>query len=110
MELLFVEYQFQRVVYFVVQVGVCYFFENFYVYVDVNLVGFMNILEGCCYNWVEYLVYVFSSLVYGVNEIMLFFVYDNVDYFLSFYVVFKKVNELMVYIYSYFYNLFIIGL
>lgn len=50
----------------------CYFFENFNVYVDLNIVGFVNILEGCCYNNVEYLVYVLFSLVYGVNEIMLF--------------------------------------
>lgn len=77
--------------------------ENFYVYVDVNLVGFMNIFEGCWYNKIKYLVYVFFSFVYGVNEIMLFLELYNVDYLVSFYVVSKKVNELMVYIYSYLY-------
>lgn len=107
---LFDEVKLIWVIYFVVQVGVCYLLENLYVYVDSNLVGFVNMFELCCYCGVVYLVYVFSSLVYGDLVMLLFFEDQCIDQLCLLYVVIKVVNELMVYIYVYLYGLCVIGL
>lgn len=107
---LFDEVKLIVVIYLVVQVGVCYLLENLYVYVDSNLVGFVNMFELCCYCGVQYLVYVFSSLVYGDLVMLLFFEDQCVDQLCLLYVVIKVVNELMVYIYVQLYGLYVIGL
>src|SRR5690606_40775567 len=88
------------VVHLAAQAGVRYSLENPHAYVDANLVGFMNILEGCRHNDVKHLVYASSSSVYGANETMPFSVHDNVDHPLSLYAASKKANELMAQHYS----------
>lgn len=70
--------------------------EELYVYVELNFVGFFNVFEGCCNNGCWYLVYVLLFFVYGVNMKLLFVFVDWIDYLISFYVVIKKVNEVMV--------------
>ncbi|WP_077530908.1 NAD-dependent epimerase [Vreelandella utahensis] len=106
----FSEYQPQRVVHLAAQAGVRYSIENPNAYVDANLVGHMNILEGCRHNGVEHLVYASSSSVYGANESMPFSVHDNVDHPLSLYAASKKANELMSHTYSHLYRLPTTGL
>lgn len=106
----FSEYQPQRVVHLAAQAGVRYSIENPNAYVDANLVGHMNILEGCRHNSVEHLVYASSSSVYGANETMPFSVHDNVDHPLSLYAASKKANELMSHTYSHLYRLPTTGL
>ncbi|NWO04315.1 MAG: NAD-dependent epimerase [Alteromonadaceae bacterium] len=100
----------ERVVHLAAQAGVRYSIENPNAYVDANLVGFVNILEGCRHNDVEHLVYASSSSVYGANETMPFSVHDNVDHPLSLYAASKKANELMAHTYSHLYNLPTTGL
>ncbi len=100
MEEVFRKYKPQRVVHLAAQAGVRYSLENPHAYVDSNLVGFMNILEGCRHHQVEHLVYASSSSVYGANESMPFSVHDNVDHPLSLYAATKKANELMAHTYS----------
>lgn len=100
----------ERVVHLAAQAGVRYSIENPNAYVDANLVGFMNILEGCRHNDVQHLVYASSSSVYGANETMPFSVHDNVDHPLSLYAASKKANELMAHTYSHLYNLPTTGL
>ena len=107
---LFRKYQPQRVVHLAAQAGVRYSIENPNAYVDANLVGHMNILEGCRHNGVEHLVYASSSSVYGANESMPFSVHDNVDHPLSLYAASKKANELMSHTYSHLYRLPTTGL
>src|SRR5690554_306986 len=92
---LFAEEQFHRVVNLAAQAGVRYSLENPHAYVDSNLAGFVNILEGCRQNKVEHLVYASSSSVYGANETMPFSEQDNVDHPVSLYAATKKANELM---------------
>jgi UDP-glucuronate 4-epimerase len=79
-------------------------------YVEANLVGFMNVLEGCRHNGVEHLTYASSSSVYGGNTNMPFSVHDNVDHPLSLYAATKKANELMAHTYSHLYGLPTTGL
>ena len=110
MEALFAEHKPERVVHLAAQAGVRYSIENPHAYVDANLVGFMNILEGCRHNKVKHLVYASSSSVYGANETMPFSVHDNVDHPLSLYAASKKANELMAHTYSHLYNLPTTGL
>jgi UDP-glucuronate 4-epimerase len=110
MEKLFVQHRPQRVVNLAAQAGVRYSLENPHAYVDSNIVGFMNILEGCRHHQVEHLVYASSSSVYGANEAMPFSVHHNVDHPLSLYAASKKANELMAHTYSYLYNLPTTGL
>jgi UDP-glucuronate 4-epimerase len=93
----------QRVVHLAAQAGVRYSIDNPLSYIDSNLLGFANILEGCRHNGVEHLVYASSSSVYGANTSMPFSVHDNVDHPLSLYAATKKANELMAHTYS---NLF----
>jgi len=92
------------------QAGVRYSLENPRAYVDSNLVGFVNILEGCRRNKVEHLVYASSSSVYGANTCMPFSVNDNVDHPLSLYAASKKANELLAHSYSHLYDLPTTGL
>ena len=110
MAALFEEHKPDRVVHLAAQAGVRYSIENPQAYVDANLVGFMNILEGCRRNDVQHLVYASSSSVYGANEAMPFSVHDNVDHPLSLYAASKKANELMAHTYSHLYNLPTTGL
>jgi UDP-glucuronate 4-epimerase len=92
------------------QAGVRYSIENPHAYVDTNLVGFINILEGCRHHGVEHLVYASSSSVYGANTAMPFSVHDNVDHPMSLYAASKKANELMAHTYSSLYQLPTTGL
>jgi len=110
MEELFRVEKFKRVVNLAAQAGVRYSLKNPHAYVDSNLVGFMNVLEGCRREQVEHLVYASSSSVYGANETMPFSVHDNVDHPLSLYAASKKANELMAHTYSHLYSLPTTGL
>lgn len=107
---LFAEEKFDRVVNLAAQAGVRYSLENPHAYVDSNLVGFVNILEGCRQNKVEHLVYASSSSVYGANETMPFSEQDNVDHPVSLYAATKKANELMAHTYSHLYGVPTTGL
>lgn len=102
---LFEKYKPQRVVNLAAQAGVRYSLENPNSYVDSNLIGFVNILEGCRHHEVEHLVYASSSSVYGANTLMPYSVQNNVDHPLSLYAATKKANELMAHSYSHLYNL-----
>lgn len=106
----FLEQKPQRVVNLAAQAGVRYSIENPLAYIDSNILGFANILEGCRHQQVEHLVYASSSSVYGANEKMPFSVHDNVDHPLSLYAASKKSNELMAHTYSHLYNLPTTGL
>ncbi|MBX3144436.1 MAG: NAD-dependent epimerase [Trueperaceae bacterium] len=92
------------------QAGVRYSLENPHAYVDSNLVGFTNVLEGCRHNGAEHLVYASSSSVYGANTTIPFSVHDNIDHPLSLYAATKKANELMAHTYSHLYRLPTTGL
>jgi len=107
---LFEEGRFDRVVNLAAQAGVRYSIEHPHCYVDSNLVGFLNVLEGCRHNGVEHLVYASSSSVYGANTQMPFSVHDNVDHPLSLYAATKKSNELMAHTYAHLYRLSVTGL
>ncbi|MFZ5813416.1 MAG: NAD-dependent epimerase [Thermodesulfobacteriota bacterium] len=107
---LFQENGFSHVVNLAAQAGVRYSIENPGAYVDTNLVGFANILEGCRHNGVQHLVFASSSSVYGLNTTMPFSVHDNVDHPISLYAATKKANELMAHTYSYLYGLPCTGL
>ena len=100
----------ERVVHLAAQAGVRYSIENPHAYVDANLVGFMNILEGCRHNAIEHLVYASSSSVYGANTLMPFSVHHNVDHPVSLYGATKKANELMAHSYSHLYGMPTTGL
>ncbi len=109
-EALFRKYQPQKVVNLAAQAGVRYSLQNPHAYIDSNIVGFINILEGCRHHQVEHLVYASSSSVYGANQAMPFSVHDNVDHPLSLYAASKKANELMAHSYSSLYQLPTTGL
>lgn len=100
----------QRVVHLAAQAGVRYSLTNPHAYIDSNIVGFMNILEGCRHNGVEHLVYASSSSVYGANTHMPFSVHDVVDHPVSMYAATKKANELMAHTYSHLFGLPTTGL
>ena len=110
MEELFGRGRFQRVVNLAAQGGVRYSLENPHAYINSNIVGFLNVLEGCRHNGVEHLVYASSSSVYGANTRMPFSVRDNVDHPISLYAATKKSNELMAHTYSHLYGLPTTGL
>jgi len=110
MEALFIDEKFDRVVHLAAQAGVRYSIENPHAYVDSNLVGFMNILEGCRHHNIAHLVYASSSSVYGMSEIMPFSEQHNVDHPVSLYAASKKANELMAHTYSHLYGLPTTGL
>jgi UDP-glucuronate 4-epimerase len=109
-EQLFREHRPQRVVHLAAQAGVRYSLQHPHAYINSNILGFLNILEGCRHNGVEYLVYASSSSVYGGNTKMPFSVHDNVDHPFSLYGATKKSNELMAHSYSHLYKLPATGL
>ncbi|MCH1483005.1 MAG: NAD-dependent epimerase, partial [Alphaproteobacteria bacterium] len=99
-----------RVIHLAAQAGVRYSLENPHAYIDANLQGFMNILEGCRHNDVAHLAYASSSSVYGGNELMPFSEHHSVDHPVSLYAATKKANELMAHTYSHLYDLPTTGL
>ncbi len=107
---LFAEYKFPHVVHLAAQAGVRYSLVDPHAYVDSNLVGFTNILEGCRHNGCQHLLYASSSSVYGSNSQMPFSTSDNVDHPLSLYGATKKANELMAHSYSHLFALPTTGL
>ena len=100
----------QRVLHLAAQAGVRYSIQNPYVYIDSNIQGFINILEGCRATKTEHLVYASSSSVYGGNEKTPFSEHDNVDHPISLYAATKKANELMAHTYSHLYQIPTTGL
>lgn len=107
---IFKQHDFDRVVHLAAQAGVRYSIENPHAYVQSNLVGFLNILEGCRHRQVPHLTYASSSSVYGANEEQPFSEQHNVDHPVSLYAASKKSNELMAHTYSSLYNLPTTGL
>lgn len=110
METLFKESAFDAVVNLAAQAGVRYSLINPHSYVDTNLVGFVNLLEGCRHSGVKHFVYASSSSVYGANTQMPFSVHHNVDHPVSLYAASKKANELMAHTYSHLFGLPTTGL
>ena len=110
MQKLFASEQFDKVVHLAAQAGVRYSLENPHAYIDANVVGFTNILEGCRHSKVAHLVFASSSSVYGANTKIPFAVEDNVDHPVSLYAATKKANELMAHTYSHLYGLPTTGL
>jgi len=106
----FKKYKPNRVVNLAAQAGVRYSLENPHAYVDTNIVGFVNVLEGCRYNDVEHLVFASSSSVYGANTNYPFSIHNNVDHPVSLYAASKKSNELMAHTYSHLFSLPTTGL
>ena len=109
-ENLFAEHNLEIVVNLAAQAGVRYSLQNPSAYVDSNLVGFVNILEGCRHHKIKHLVFASSSSVYGANTKIPFSVHDNVDHPVSLYAATKKANELMAHTYSHLYNIPTTGL
>jgi len=110
MSTLFTSGNFDGVIHLAAQPGVRYSLENPHAYVDSNLVGFVNVLEGCRQNKVQHLVYASSSSVYGGNTAMPFSEHHNVDHPVSLYAATKKANELMAHTYSHLFGLPTTGL
>lgn len=110
MTLLFAKEKFERVVHLAAQAGVRYSIENPHAYIDSNVVGFMNVLEGCRHSCVQHLVYASSSSVYGGNTKMPFSEHQSVDHPVSLYAATKRSNELMAHTYSHLYALPTTGL
>lgn len=107
---LFRENSFTCVINLAAQAGVRYSLINPHAYLESNMLGFLNILEGCRHQKTSHLVYASSSSVYGANKKMPFSVHDNVDHPLSLYAASKKSNELMAHTYSSLYDLPTTGL
>ena len=110
MEALFETEYFDKVMHLAAQAGVRYSISNPHAYIDSNIIGFMNVLEGCRHNKIQHLAYASSSSVYGANTKMPFSVHDNVDHPVSLYAASKKANELMAHTYSHLYKLPTTGL
>ena len=110
MDALFATEKFDRVVHLAAQAGVRYSIENPHAYIDSNIVGFTNILEGCRHSGVQHLAYASSSSVYGGNTRMPFSEHHSVDHPVSLYAATKKANELMAHTYSHLFNLPTTGL
>lgn len=110
MDELFRTHQFDRVIHLAAQAGVRYSIENPHAYVDSNLIGFVNVLEGCRQQQSAHLVYASSSSVYGMNSKIPFSTEDRVDFPISLYAATKKSNELMAHTYSHLYNIPTTGL
>jgi UDP-glucuronate 4-epimerase len=110
MQRLFTANRFDIVVHLAAQAGVRYSLQNPHAYIDANIVGFMNILEGCRHHAAKHLVFASSSSVYGANTKMPFSVHHNVDHPVSLYAATKKANELMAHTYSHLYGLPCTGL
>lgn len=107
---LFEQEQFDRVIHLAAQAGVRYSIENPHAYADSNLVGHLNILEGCRQTKVKHLIYASSSSVYGLNAKVPFETSDSVDHPVSLYAATKKANELMSHSYSHLYDIPTTGL
>ena len=110
MAALFEQHRFDRVIHLAAQAGVRYSLQNPHAYIDSNVVGFMNVLEGCRHTEVAHLVYASSSSVYGGNTKMPFSEHDSVDHPVSMYAATKKANELMAHTYSHLFKLPTTGL
>ncbi len=107
---LFARYRFPVVIHLAAQAGVRHSIDHPHAYVDANLEGFVNVLEGCRHNQCRHLVYASSSSVYGANTKLPFSVDDRTDHPVSLYAATKKANELMAYSYSHLYRLPVTGL
>lgn len=107
---LFATHQFERVIHLGAQAGVRYSLQNPLAYADSNLIGFVNVLEGCRHNKVGHLLYASSSSVYGLNRKQPFSTDDSVDHPISLYAATKKANELMAHSYSHLYGVPTTGL
>lgn len=110
MEQLFGRVRFDRVIHLAAQAGVRYSIENPHAYVDANIVGHLNILEGCRQQKVGHLLFASSSSVYGLNRKLPFSTEDSVDHPVSLYAATKKSNELMSHSYAHLYQLPVSGL
>ena len=110
MAALFAREGFERVVHLAAQAGVRYSLQNPQAYVQANLAGFVNVLEGCRYTGVRHLVFASSSSVYGGNTKLPFSEHDNIDHPVSLYAATKKSNELMAHAYSHLFALPVTGL
>ena len=110
MAALFAREKLQRVVHLAAQAGVRYSLENPHAYIDSNVTGTLNVLEGCRHHGVEHLVFASTSSVYGLNTHMPFSVHEGVDHPLSLYASTKKANELMAHTYSHLFALPTTGL
>ena len=110
MAALFAQTKPQRVIHLAAQAGVRYSLENPHAYIDANLQGFINILEGCRHQAVEHLAYASSSSVYGGNTALPFSEHHNIDHPVSLYAATKKANELMAHTYSHLFGLPTTGL
>ena len=110
MNSLFTRYEPEQVVHLAAQAGVRYSIKNPHAYADSNLVGFVNVLEGCRHHHVQHLVFASSSSVYGANRQLPYAVEQNVDHPISLYAATKKANELMAHSYSHLYGLPVTGL
>ncbi|MDN3522047.1 NAD-dependent epimerase [Halomonas ramblicola] len=110
MEALFTEHGFDGVIHLAAQAGVRYSLENPHAYADSNLVGHLNVLEGCRRHGVRHLVYASSSSVYGINDKVPFSTRDAVDHPISLYAATKKANELMAHSYAHLYGIPTTGL
>ena len=109
-ESLFAREKFHKVMHLAAQAGVRYSITNPHAYINSNIVGFVNILEGCRYHDVKHLVYASSSSDYGANTKIPFSIHDNVDHPVSLYAASKKSNELMAHTYSHLYDIPTTGL
>jgi len=107
---LFQEQGVSKVMHLAAQAGVRYSITHPDTYINSNIVGFMNILEGCRHHKVEHFAYASSSSIYGANTRMPFSIHDNVDHPVSLYAATKKANELMAHTYSHLYQLPTTGL
>ena len=107
---LFAAYRFPTVVHLAAQAGVRYSLDHPHAYVDANLQGFVNVLEGCRHSGCRHLLFASSSSVYGANTRLPFSVHDNVDHPISLYAATKKANELMAHSYSHLFRLPVTGL
>ncbi|MFV0264178.1 MAG: NAD-dependent epimerase [Kluyvera sp.] len=110
MEALFADEKFERVIHLAAQAGVRYSIDNPHAYAESNLMGHLNILEGCRHHKVQHLLYASSSSVYGLNRKLPFSTDDSVDHPVSLYAATKKANELMSHTYSHLYGLPTTGL
>ncbi|QWG25120.1 NAD-dependent epimerase [Bradyrhizobium sediminis] len=106
----FAQHRFPVVIHLAAQAGVRYSLENPHAYIDANIEGFINVLEGCRHNDCKHLLFASSSSVYGANTKLPFSVHDNVDHPISLYAASKKANELMAHTYSHLYRLPATGL
>jgi UDP-glucuronate 4-epimerase len=110
MATIFASHRPDAVIHLAAQAGVRYSLENPQAYVDANLVGFANVLEGCRHHPTEHLVFASSSSVYGANKSLPYSAHQNVDHPMSLYAATKKANELMAHSYSHLYDIPATGL